>query len=90
MTYNKVPSVHYDSQQFKILVVDFCPHLIKYAFKLIEGHKNCCDIGYQLVYKIIKTFEQNCANSYNGKFMDHIVNPVAKFIGVNAITNIKP
>lgn len=52
---NKVPIVKYNNQIHKILLVDFCPHLITYAFNLIASGN--CDIGYQLAFKITRTFE---------------------------------
>ena len=84
-----MPSVHYDGKHIKILVVDFSPHLIKYALNLIEGI-NAFDLGYQLAFKIIKTFEMQCKNSYNGKFIDYIINPVARFITNTTFMSVNP
>ncbi len=52
---NKVPVVKYNNQIHKILLVDFCPHLITYAFNLITSGNS--ELGYQLAFKLTRLFE---------------------------------
>ena len=85
---NKVPIVKYNGQTHKIVLVDFCPHLISYAFNLIASGN--CDIGYQLAFKMTRSFEANCLKNYEGKFTQQIVNRVVKFISSQAFLQIKP
>lgn len=63
---NKLPALMYqgpgdqESKQVELLIIDFCPHLLRYAFNMIKGANALTgdnEIAYQLIFKTAKKFE---------------------------------